>query len=179
MGDESFYRKFGGKSVSISSRWKEALDQPWGVYYGFEVTPISPDIWREEEILCSLDKEFGFTLVGLQKMPPYFNYNWHVDVTRGCGLNMLLSDGESHTFFAKPSRDDHRLMLGSNSSITQLKYEPDSFYAFNTRKLHCVYNLEKPRYIFTCEFSRENGELSYERLSKWIDATFQWKDHGD
>jgi len=169
MGDDSFYRKLEGKSVCISSRWKEVLDQPWGFHYGFEVTPMSPDIWREEEILCSLDEEFGLALVGLLRIPPYFNYNWHVDTERGCSVNMMLSDGKSHTLFADPSSEDHLLPVGRNGHFVELDYEPDTFYVFNCQRLHCVYNFDKPRYLFSCEFSQSRDELSFERLSEWID----------
>lgn len=164
-----FYRKLKDKSIAISSRWKEALDQSWMDYYGWSVTPISQEIWRQETQLCSLNEEFHIDRIGLMRIPPYFNYNWHVDTNRGCGINMLLSHGKSHTFFATPSPDDHQVPLGSNGHFVELDYEPDTFYAFNAQRLHCVYNFEKPRYLFSCEFYERKDKLSYERLCEWIE----------
>ena len=167
-----FYRKLKDKSIAISSRWKEAINQQWVNYHGFEVTPISSEIWRQEKQLCAVNEEFQFEKIGLIRIPPYFNYNWHVDTNRGCSINMLLSYEKSHTFFAKPSPRDHHLPLGSSGHFIELDYKPDTFYAFNSQQLHCVYNFEKPRYLFSCEFSQRKDELSYERLCEWIERQY-------
>lgn len=166
----SCYRKLKDKSVAISSRWEEAIKNDWIDYYGFEVAPIPPEIWKQEKLLCDVDEEFKFEHVGLVRIPPHFNYNWHLDTNRGCCINMLLSHERSHLFFAQPSPQDHLVSHGRNGYFVELEYEPDTFYAFNSQKLHCVYNFEKPRYLFTCEFLQRKDELPYERFCEWVDT---------
>ena len=164
-----FYKKLKEKSSAISLRWKEALNQQWMYYYGFEVTPLSSEIWKQEKSLHELNEKFEFEKVGLIRIPPYFNYNWHQDTNRGCSINMLLSHEKSYTFFSDPASDTFQLPEGVNSHFIELDYEPNTFYAFNSQRLHCVFNFEKPRYLFSCEFAQQKNELSYERLCEWMD----------
>ena len=163
------YRKMKGKSTVISLRWKEATKQQWTDYHGFEVTPLSQEIWKQEKLLCAINERFKLKKIGIIRIPPHFNYNWHVDTNRGCSINMLLSHEKSHTFFSERSLDDHRTPHRLNGQFIELDYEPNTFYAFNSQKLHCVFNFEKPRYLFSCEFFQRKNELSYERLCEWAD----------
>ena len=172
------YRKMKGKSTVISLCWKEVIKQQWHPHrnaYGFEVTPLSQEIWKQEKLLRVTNERFKLRNIGLIRIPPYFNYNWHVDTNRGCSINMLLSHGKSHTFFSERSLSHHgaphRLheSFSNNGQFIELNYEPNTFYAFNSQKLHCVFNFEKPRYLFSCEFFQQKNELSYERLCEWAD----------
>ena len=164
------YRKIKGKSTVVSSRWQEALNQNWMDYWGWAVTPVSQEIWKQEKLLCVINEKFKFEKIGLLRVSPYFNYNWHVDTNRGCSINMLLSQGKCNTFFAKPSSNDYRIKDGVyNSRFIELNYEFNTFYAFNPQQPHCVYNFEETRYLFSCEFSEPKGKLSYERLCQWLD----------
>ena len=164
------YRKIKGKSTVVSSRWQEALNQNWMDYWGWAVTPVSQEIWKQEKLLCVINEKFKFEKIGLLRVSPYFNYNWHVDTNRGCSINMLLSHGKCNTFFAKPSSNDYRIKDGVyNSRFIELNYEFNTFYAFNPQQPHCVYNFEETRYLFSCEFSEPKGKLSYERLCQWLD----------
>jgi len=165
-----YYRKLKDKSIAISSRWGEAINQRWVDYYGFEATPIPPEIWKQEKLLCAVNEEFKFENVGLIRIPPHFNYDWHVDTNRGCSINMLLSHERSHAFFANEGRDHQDHSYGCNGHFVELDYEPDTFYVFNSQRLHCVYNFEKPRYLFTCEFLQRKGELSYGMLCEWANT---------
>jgi hypothetical protein len=164
------YRKIKGGSSVISSRWREALDQNWMYYYGWSATPLSPEMWRQEKLLCSINEKFKFAHVALLRAAPYSNYNWHVDTNRGCSINMLLSEGKSNTFFASPSPEDYHITEGvHNSCFTELKYDINEFYAFNPQRPHCVFNFEEIRYLFSCEFSETKDLLSYERVCRWLD----------
>jgi len=171
--DPAPYRKIKGKSTVVSSRWQEALNQPWMDYYGWSVTPISQEIWKQEKLLRVINEKFKFEKIGLLRASPFFNYNWHVDTNRGCSINMLLSHGKCNTFFAKPSSNDFSIFEGhlllGNSQFIELNYELDTFYAFNPQQPHCVYNFEETRYLFSCEFSEPKEKLPYERLCRWLD----------
>jgi hypothetical protein len=172
---KQFYSAFKNKSEIISDNWKEFINQEWVSYYGFEAIPIPSIIWRQEKILRTIDKKFPFQSVGLIRLPINYNYNWHKDTNRGCGINMLLNHEKSHTFFedsitieANKSNNEKYNFDEFGFPFIELKYEPNTFYAFNTQKLHCVYNFNKPRYLFTCEFAQDHNELSYEMLYEWM-----------
>ena len=87
---------------------------------------------------------------------------------------MLLEHEKSYTFF----EDNQVYSNDSNSNqynfdefgtkFLELKYKPNTFYAFNTQILHCVYNFDKPRYLFTCEFAQDHNQLSYDKLYSWM-----------
>ena len=159
----NYFKEFKTRSSVVSSRWEEVIDQPWVSYYGFKGTLLPASIWGEEEVLRAIDKEFKFDKVGVIKLPPYFNYGWHQDTNRGCSINMLLSHDPSHTFFATDVVRENM-----DFYFTELKYQPHTFYAFNSQKHHCVFNFKETRYLFTCEFVQNKNELSYERLCEWV-----------
>jgi len=162
--NKQFYSAFKSKSEVIFDSWKDFVDQEWVSYYGFEAILVPSIIWRQEKILRTIDEKFPFKSVGLIKIPINYNYNWHVDDERGCGINMLLEHEESHSLFRESKYKDN---YNNNAFFTELKYKPNTFYAFNTQKSHCVYNFNKPRYLFTCEFAQNHNELSYAMLNEW------------
>jgi len=171
---KQFYNAFKDKSQVISNNWKQLINQKWVSYYGFEAMPIPSIIWRQEKILRKIDEQFPFESVGLIRLPVNYNYNWHKDINRGCGINMLLEHEKSYTFFedsitieANKSNNEAYNFDEFGFPFIELKYEPNTFYAFNTQKLHCVYNFKKPRYLFTCEFAQNHNELSYAMLNEW------------
>ena len=161
-----FYKEFKDKSKVISNCWKELIDPESEIeYLGWNATPISSKIWKQEEVLKTINNKFPFKGVGLIKMPTNYNYNWHVDDNRGCGINMLLEHEESHSFFREIGYQNN---YNFNASFIELKYKPDTFYVFNTQRSHCVYNFGKPRYLFTCELYQDVNELSYETVCEWM-----------
>ena len=170
---KKYYTKLKNKSSVVASEWHQFKDLEWQSYYGFDAISVPSIIWRQEEVLRKICKQFPFKHVGLIRLPVNYNYNWHKDINRGCGINMLLDHGKSYALFAGDSKVNN-----SNTEeydfdefgmpFIELDYEPNTFYAFNTQELHCVFNFDKPRYLFTCEFEQDVNELSYETLNKYI-----------
>ena len=163
MDKDRYFKKCSTRSSTICSRWPEVKTQRWTDYYGFQVALLSPQIWGQEELLSAVNEEFEFDKVGVIKLPPYFNYGWHTDTNRGCSINMLLSHDESHTLFKTGVVRENM-----DFRFTELKYEPNTFYIFNSQESHCVLNFKEPRFLFSCEFRQDKSELSYEMLKDWV-----------
>lgn len=161
-----FYDEIEDKSTIISDKWEDFIENDWQDYYGFEATTLSSEVWEQEKVLKLINSKFPFKHVGIIKIPANYNYNWHVDHKRGCGINMLLQHEESHTLFRKSGYKNN---YNRNASFVELKYKPNTFYIFNTQKSHCILNFGKPRYLFTCEFLQDVDELSYARARGWME----------
>jgi hypothetical protein len=48
--------------------------------------------------------------------------------------------------------------------FTELQYQPDTYYVFNTQVNHMVLNFEQPRLLLTIEFGEDKDALSYDDL---------------
>tara|TARA_R110002074_G_scaffold128862_1_gene269556 strand:+ start:91 stop:648 length:558 start_codon:yes stop_codon:yes gene_type:complete len=172
-----FYSEFKYESIIISKQWKNFINDKWESYFGFEGMSIPSIIWKQEVLLREIDKVFPFKHVGLIRLPANYNYNWHKDINRGCGINMLLEHDESYTLFdlfeskrqTNPSNNEHHNFDQFGVEFIELKYKINKFYAFNTQQMHCVLNFNKPRYLFTVEFKQDHKELPYEILYKWME----------
>jgi len=55
-----------------------------------------------------------------------------------------------------------------------LKYEPETYYVFNTQVPHMVLNTTKPRYLFSVEFLEKDRGLTFNELCEDIKGI----DHG-
>jgi hypothetical protein len=43
--------------------------------------------------------------------------------------------------------------------FSELKYNKNTFYLFNSQYLHQVINFSEPRYLFTIEFAQDRNSL--------------------
>lgn len=131
--------------------------QEWVPYYNFMALPIPDNILRDNKLLKALAKKRDFH-GGLLMIPPNTVYNWHVDTDRNCGLNMLVyDDGQSKCIFAP---EGMKIVMPT----VELRYAPNTFYAFNTKVMHTVINFTTPRYMFSLEFIGKDYGLPYEQL---------------
>lgn len=135
----------------------EAPPQAWVKYYNFEAIPAHPDLLRRDPFISYLSKKRKFH-AGILRMPPNTCYNWHVDTDRHVGLNMLLADdNKSRCLFIDGEP-------GVVFNTKELKYQPGTYYAFNTKKPHMVLNTTQPRYLFSLEFLAEDSGLTFDEL---------------
>ena len=137
--------------------------EQWIEYYNFMATPVPQEMLLSEPFLVHLAGKRKFH-AGILCMKPNTCYNWHVDTDRKVGLNMLLSDdGNSRCMFlsGKP---------GFVFDVEELKYEPGSYYVFNTQIPHMVLNTTQPRYLFSLEFLEEDRGLTFDELCKDIEG---------
>lgn len=83
------------------------------------------------------------------KMNPMTWYDWHIDETRQCTINMLIEGTNSKCFFGdRQSRDI--------VNLTELPYEIGSAYLLNTQIKHAVLNLANDRYLLSIGFDTPN-----------------------
>ena len=120
---------------------------PWQEHFGFEAIPIDNQ-WIERELsLKEVNKIHLIKQLGLLKIPSKSFYNWHVDDFRqSCIKNSYY-----------------------HNNIIELKYNPFTYYLFNTQKKHAVVNLDcKDRYLLSLYFEEET---SYDILRNKLQST--------
>lgn len=131
--------------------------QEWFDYYNFKAIPVPKEIWEQDKLLVDLSKVRKFH-AGILKMEPNTCYNWHIDTDRHVALNMLVcDDGNSKCIFAPEG-------FAVVNPIVELKYKPYTYYVFNTKYPHTVFNFSEPRYLFSLEFLEEDRGLTYDEL---------------
>jgi hypothetical protein len=116
----------------------------WFTYYNFDTLLVPQEILDKEPFFATLPP----FKAGILRLDPYTCYNWHVDDVRGWVINMLLTSGKSHCLFGSNQ--------GQSFPFTELAYEPETYYSFNTQVPHTVINFEAPRYVFSIQFDKEH-----------------------
>ena len=157
---EMCYKKVDHYAYPLRSQlWDIITDTDpnnWLPYYNFQALPIPVQL-LDDPLLSKLAEKRDFQC-GLLKIPANTVYNWHVDTDRNCGLNMLVyDDGQSKCIFAPEG-------LKIVMPVVQLRYAPNTFYAFNTKVMHTVINFTTPRYMFSLEFIGKDYGLTYAQL---------------
>jgi hypothetical protein len=105
-------------------------------------------ITENDTMLSDLKNKFNGTL-RLYMFAKNSVYNWHRDVDMGCSLNLIFDDYKSFTLF-NPS--DKKEIV---DSVTELKYQKNYWYLFNSQILHSVVNLDtKDRILLTFTFPK-------------------------
>ena len=140
-------------------------DGGWFPHYNFRARPVPHEVIDKDPFLRWLGDRHEF-IAGVIKMDANEQYDWHVDTRRGVGINMLLEHDDSALLFS-----DEPMMLVKK--IRPYKYEPNTYYLFNTQIPHCVINYSKPRYLFSVEFNKSKDELNYDDL--WLDVTKNYR----
>ena len=114
--------------------------------------------WIDKDAgLTSLHKLYPLKMLGLLRIPPNSIYDWHKDEYRLSTVNMLIKHDHSHCLFGK-SRDNYYI------NITELSYQPYTYYLFNNQQYHSVLNFNKPRYLFSLYFDKELDYTSLKEL---------------
>lgn len=123
---------------------------PWEEHFGFDAFELPLDIILQlEPALKAVHDKHKIQRVGILRIHGNNMYDWHVDEFRLSCINLLINkDHHSHTLFGM--QRNH-----INKVITELKYEPDTFYLFNNQIQHCVINLDKHRYLLSLYFEEE------------------------
>lgn len=131
--------------------------EAWVRYYNFMALPIHPELLHQDKFLKNLSEKREY-IGGILQVNPNTCYNWHIDTDRNSGVNMLLyDDGQSRCLFAPGGID---VVMPT----VELKYAPNTFYAFNTKVMHSVLNFTTPRFIFSLEFIGKDNGLTYDQL---------------
>lgn len=169
MENNGFYMASPIGSLIAQDLLKYALNLPvgsWAKYYNFEAIRVHPDLMRRDPFLSYLSKKRKFQ-AGILRMPPNTCYNWHMDTDRKVGLNMLLEDDrQSRCVFIAEDRGKASGVASPEVvfKTRELKYQPSTYYVFNTQKPHMVLNTTRPRYMFSLEFLDEDRGLTFDEL---------------
>tara|TARA_R110000824_G_C14888028_1_gene644128 strand:+ start:119 stop:655 length:537 start_codon:yes stop_codon:yes gene_type:complete len=125
------------------------------LYHDFVAKVIPKEIFLKDSFLSNMYKKYPFN-AALLIMEPGTIYNWHKDGRRKATINMVVKDTESICIFMDPSEEQSMV-----NHITELKYQPMSYYLFNTEHRHLVVNKDiKPRFLFSVEFDdKEDGSI--------------------
>lgn len=139
---------------------QEALERDeWYPYFGFWAISLDIDhvfsICPTLETINSIAKIKG---VGVTKMLAFDYYKLHKDTERGVGINMLLQHRNSFCAFVDTDKN----------KTTQMDYQSNTMYLFNTQVPHTVFNFEEDRYMFTVEFEDTLKLLPYRALVKTL-----------
>lgn len=157
------YHEITQKAEFLPQYFKDNFDSfTWNKYFQFDAVELPIQLVLDNEpILKKLHKTFEIEGVGFLRVTKHSTYNWHKDKNRGVTINLLVSTPEtSHCIFA---RDSDSIV----SNITELKYEPNTFYIFNTQVSHMVINTGEDRYMFSVRFKLNREKLSYFHIKNW------------
>jgi hypothetical protein len=128
--------------------------QDWFSSNGFDILKIDKSFFKESKLFQVID-QFNATPL-IFKVNPMTWYDWHIDSTRQCAINLLLTGFNSHCFFGdRENRDIVRL--------TELTYEPNRYYLLNTQMKHAVLNFSETRYALSIGF---NSPFTYRAILK-------------
>lgn len=156
----NMYKAIGVKSVitdKLIDYISHAKDEFWVNYYNFKALLIPVTILASDPLFEVLATKYKFH-AGVLRMDPYTCYNWHTDTNRQVTINMHLKDnGDSQCIFLD---GEPRV----TSKFKELKYEPNTYYIFNTTIPHMVVNNSGYRYILSIEFLGESSCLTFEQL---------------
>lgn len=163
------YMPVPAKALIARNLYVFAMNSPkWTQYYNFMAVQVPREILQLDSFLVGLAGRRTFH-AGVLRMEPNTCYNWHVDTDRKVGLNMMLSDdGNSRCLFLDGEP-------GVVFKTQELKYEPETYYAFNTQVPHAVFNTTRPRYLLSVEFLEKDRSLTFDELCEDIKGM----DHGN
>ncbi len=161
MNTNSLYKRFSNESTFIADNFEKLIRfNNWNNYFGFQTIEIDRRIWLLEPVLNKINSQFEIESCGILKIEPFTSYNWHTDTNRGLTINMLMKETPSHSLFGF-EKDQY------NTNFVELKYEPKSFYLFNTQHMHSVINFQEPRCVFSAKFKKDKKDLTYQEVYDW------------
>jgi hypothetical protein len=129
--------------------------QDWFSSNGFDILKIDKTIFKNSNLFYLIQKYNAVPLI-LKTLPMTW-YDWHTDSTRQCAINLLLTGYNSHCFFG--NRESRDLV-----HLTELTYEPNTYYLLNTQTKHAVLNFTETRYLLSIGF---NSPASYREILKY------------
>jgi hypothetical protein len=128
--------------------------QDWFSSNGFDILKIDKIIFKDSNLFPVIQQFDAVPLIF--KINPMTWYDWHTDSTRQCAINLLLTGFNSHCFFG--DRESRDLV-----HLTELTYEPNTYYLLNTQTKHAVLNFTETRYVLSIGF---NSPASYQEILK-------------
>jgi len=154
-----FYSKINQKTTLRKELLDYALSiKEWSRPKSFLVTPCPKEIYSKDNLFEKLSNIIFSDSYYIFKMPAQTYYSLHIDTTRYSAFNLLLNDFSNSVSFFMNKPFKH-----SQCGITELVYEQDYLYLFNTKNAHAVLNQGDDRFVLSIQ-----GNRSYEEALKFI-----------
>jgi hypothetical protein len=116
----------------------------WQVINEFDVLRLPVDLFLDQPAISALLDHFGSrSRLSVFRLQPWYNYSWHVDVNRGCSLNMLLSGWDSISMFGAMRNFRHY------TDIARVEYTENRMVVLNTHRWHSIVNFSEIRYVLS------------------------------
>ena len=178
MANANLYFEIPELSVTADLMYIRAATAPqsaWMDYYNFKALEVKSD-WAIDPWWRELYKAHPFR-AGIIKLEKNTYYDWHVDTDRGVGLNLLLNNWDySHCMFNPTLRRGKTLEHGNvTDKFIEMKYDPHTYYLFNTQIPHTVYNFKGTRYLLSVDFEEDKTKLTYKQLLKEMKHERWWE----
>jgi len=163
MTDDIYYEIPTKSGINADEIIRKYSKSNWGEYASFNALELPDEYLKADSFIEWLSNKYEMQLI-LFYYPPYYVYNWHLDLRRGSTLNLLLTfDGNSHCIFTNQLNHTKKVF-----NFRELVYKPNTYYLLNTQVFHSAYNFDKPRYLIGCEFKEKKDTLSYEKLKNSV-----------
>jgi hypothetical protein len=147
--NESLFYKINQKSTIRKELLQYALSiKEWPRPKSFLGVLCPKEIYSKDPLLDKLTSIIrpGDASFYIFKIPAKTYYSIHTDGVRKAALNMLLNDHSNSVSFFKTSKFEFW-----QCSITELEYEQDSLYLFNTQNEHGVFNQGEDRFVISVQ----------------------------
>ena len=151
-----------GNIIELVDESRLSDESQWFSHLGFDVMLLSNELIERIPVIREINAIAEVDRVVVLSMPAYSTYNWHTDDHRNATVNLLINNHDnSHCLFGEPL-DENR------SSFLELKYKPNTFYLFNTKRQHMVINRGERRYMMSLQFNSELGYIDIR--DEWLDS---------
>jgi hypothetical protein len=130
-------------------QYVQGVEDWWGVDWHtfYQDIPKDTDLFKQDPVIAWFLAQ-GWVL-NFTCMPPKSHYRWHIDTSgnRQTAINLVLNQFDSSMAIW---RAPGPWVRKTNSEILELRYQPRTYYLFNTQEEHCVYNFGlENRYMLT------------------------------
>lgn len=93
--------------------------------------------------------------VNIFMLKPWTHYLLHKDLYRPSSINLLINDYSDSISYFQTSDLYNKMHM----DIKELKYEPDTFYLFNSKLPHAVTNKDNPRYMLSISLNEKFEDM--------------------
>lgn len=131
----------------------------WKTVNNLILSKVPIFLFKESKLLKLIIKFNGNPIIF--KLDPMTWYDWHTDESRKCAINMFIEGEHSYCFFGERKNRDI-------VKISELKYEKNKYYLFNTQKKHAILNLNNERYVLSIGFDH----YTFDDIMSYIKENF-------
>ena len=149
-------------SSHLLSHIHSTAPSEWQGITEFDVLRLDRAVFHGHSALLDIIHAFGCeSKLCILRLQPWYNYSWHVDLTRACSFNLLLSGYDSICMFGRMRAARHY------DQLAVLPYAPNKLWLLNTHASHSVVNFSETRYLLSMSLP---GRYTFESASAQLDS---------